>query len=632
MNRFECHGRTNTLKFIRLLSICGFYFICGVANQLPAGEGYQPREQDASSPKSQELDRNETQGQPVKGKPNILFIAVDDLRPSLGCYGDPIAKTPNIDQLSNRGVQFNRAYCQVAVCNPSRASLMTGLRPDTLGVWTLPIHFREAKPDAVTLPQWLRKSGYTAVSHGKIYHNPTPDPQSWSEPIRKRRKLPYFYPDGTRDLIQDEMKRLPSKDWRQNNLRGPSAASPDLPDQQLLDGAQTDLCIEDLRRLAKCEEPFFLAMGYIRPHLSFVAPKKYWDLYDPALLPVPIDEQIPKGAPQFALHNNSEFSHYVDLIDMPKPWEKATVELASATRLMHGYYACVSYVDAQIGRLLNALEEEGLGENTIVILWSDHGYKLGEYRGWGKMTNYEIDTRVPFIISAPAMDDTRGQSSDSMVELLDIYPTLCELVGIESPAFAEGKSLFPILQDTDTTVRRAAVSQYFRRHEGEEFMGYTARTKDYRYVEWRDFSTGEIKETELYDHRAKPTSSLGVMERENLAKSAAPELLKELSSLLQETHPPRKLSLTPIVHTNPSGLDRLPVRCRFENAYDGMITVYNIKTSGARARGKQLQPGESITYNARIGGVFVIESNDGLIHEIHSPCWPASSIVIGDRN
>nr|WP_286177522.1 sulfatase-like hydrolase/transferase [Rhodopirellula sp. JC639] len=432
-------------------------------------------------------------------KPNVLFIAVDDLRPTMGCYGDKTAITPQMDGLADRGMRFNRAYCQVAVCNPSRASLMTGLRPDTLGVWTLPIHFREAKPDAVTLPQWLRKHGYFAVSHGKIYHNPTPDPQSWSEPIRNLPRLPAFYPDGTRDVIRDAMSKLPANDWRKNNLRGPATAAPDLPDHQVLDGARTDLCIEDLRRLAKSQQPFFLAMGYIRPHLSFVAPKKYWDLYDPEELPVLSGQKIPADAPPYAMHNNSELSHYVDLINMPKPWDEEELSADQARRLLHGYHACVSYVDAQIGRLLKALDEVGLTDDTIVVLWSDHGWKLGEYRGWGKMTNYEIDARVPLIISAP-MVKTRGQSTESLAALLDLYPTLCELTGLETPDFVEGKSLVPILRDPLAKVHQSVTSQYYRTHEGSEYMGYSMRTDRYRYIEWRDFGSGEIKFQELYDH------------------------------------------------------------------------------------------------------------------------------------
>ena len=561
-------------------------------------------------------------------KPNVLFIAVDDLRPTLGCYGNELAVTPNMDRLAANGTRFNRAYCQVAVCNPSRASLMTGLRPDTLGVWTLPIHFREAKPDAVTLPQWLRKSGYTAVSHGKIYHNPTPDPQSWSEPIRSLPGLPYPYPKGTRDLIREEMAKLPQRDWRKNNLRPPATAAPDLPDNKLLDGARTDMCIEDLRRLGQGDQPFFLAMGYIRPHLAFVAPKKYWDMHDPDKLPVLTDQSTPRGAPKYAMHNNSEFSHYVDMMRTPAPWSDREVDTETSRRLIHGYRACVSYVDAQIGRLLDALEEEGLVENTIVVLWSDHGYKLGEYRGWGKMTNYEIDARVPFIISAPSMKKTAGQVSESVVELMDIYPTLCELTGIEAPDFVEGKSLVPILHDATARIHQGAVSQYYRKSEGNEYMGYAMRTEKYRYVEWRDFGTGEMVTQELYSHSGDSPPHLGHAEKNSIAETVSPKVLQELSIMLKSTHPPKKLNMLPAIHTSPSGTVRLPIGFEFRNDADTEITVYPITPEGRRNRGRKIKPGQSSTMNARMGGTFVVESQDGKIYEIHSPHWPPSPVVI----
>lgn len=405
------------------------------------------------------------QAPPVDPRPNVLFIAVDDLRPSIGCYGDPHAITPSIDRLASRGVRFNRAYCQVAVCNPSRASLMTGLRPDELGVWTLPIHFRESVPRAVTLPQWFRRFGYTAVSHGKIFHNPTPDPQSWSEPIRRSPQLPSAYPKGTQERIKETQQAFPKDDWRKNNLRGPSTAAPEIDDNQLVDGARTDMAIEDLRRLGKSAEPFFLAMGYIRPHLPWIAPKKYWDMHDPATLPVITDGKVTPNTPPYALSNSYELTHYVDLIDFPQPWDEERVSESTARHLMHAYYANVSYVDAQIGRLLDALDEEGLSENTIVVLWSDHGWKLGEFNGWGKMTNYEIDGRVPLIITAPDLT-TAGEDTDELAELLDLFPTLCDLAGIDTPGFTAGTSLLPSLKDTSTKTNDAAFSQYYRKFEG----------------------------------------------------------------------------------------------------------------------------------------------------------------------
>ena len=411
----------------------------------------------------------------ASAKPNILFIAVDDLRPSIGCYGDRHAFTPNLDRLAKRGVRFGQAHCQVAVCNPSRASLMTGLRPDTLGVWTLPIHFREAKPNAVTLPQWLRRHGYAAVSHGKIYHNPTPDPQSWSEPIRPVQSQ-RGYAEGWQARIREVQAKLPDDDWRKNNLRGPATAAPEIDDHKLVDGARTNLAIEDLRRLCQAEKPFFLALGFVRPHLAWISPKKYWDLYDPKTLPVITDGEVTPNTPPYALSDSYELTHYMDLIDFPKPWDERRVTDTLARRLMHGYYASVSYVDAQIGRLLKTLDEEGLADNTIIVLWSDHGWKLGEHNGWGKMSNYEIDTRVPFIIAAPGLK-TAGRTTDTPVELLDIYPTLCDLAGIDTPDFVQGESLLPLLRNPTAKPDRVAHSQYYRKHNDAEYMGYATSVR-----------------------------------------------------------------------------------------------------------------------------------------------------------
>ena len=555
-----------------------------------------------------------------KTRPNILFIAVDDLRPSIGCYGDKFAITPNIDRLAKESVRFNQAYCQVAVCNPSRASLMTGLRPDKLRVWTLPIHFREAKPDAVTMPQWFRKFGYTAVSHGKIYHNPTPDPQSWSEPIRPLRNVARGYPKDVPARIRKTQASLSAGDWRKNNLRGPATAAPVIEDHLLIDGARTDLAIEDLRRLGKEKEPFFLAMGYVRPHLAWVAPKKYWDLHDPEKLPVITKGKVTPNTPPYALSNSYELTHYMDLINFPKPWDKRRVTEAQARHLMHGYYACVSYVDAQIGRLMDALQEENLAKNTIVVLWSDHGWKLGEFNGWGKMSAYEIDTRVPLIISALGLS-TAGQSTESLAELLDLFPTLCDLADIEIPDFVDGTSLAPVLRDPQATVNRAAYSQYYRNHEGESYMGYGMRTSTHRFVEWRDFETGAVTARELYDHRKDHSESV------NLIDTAPKLLVHQLTTQLLKSHPRRSLSLIPSVHSNPSP-GRFKVPITFASRAKTDIMIYPISTRGRRGRARVLVPGATAKINARIGGVYVVESRDGTIHQIHSPAFPEKTITI----
>ena len=555
-------------------------------------------------------------------RPNILFIAVDDLRPVIGCYGDSLAITPTIDRLASDGLLFNQAYCQVAVCNPSRASLMTGQRPDKLGVWTLPIHFREAQPDAITMPQWFRKFGYTAVSHGKIYHNPTPDPQSWSEPIRKLPSLPSPYPNGTGAIVKAAKKELPKNDWRKTSLRRPSTAAPDLPDNKVLDGARTDMAIEDLRRLGKQDEPFFLAMGYIRPHLAWVAPKKYWEMHDPAKLPVVEDPKITENTPRFALHNNSELSHYVDLIDMPKPWDDQTLSQEKARHLVHGYYACVSYVDAQIGRLLDALEEEGLAEDTIVVLWSDHGWKLGEYRGWGKMTNYEIDARVPMIISARGMKaqfPTAGQRTDQLAELLDLFPTLCEMAQIDTPDFVDGNSLVPVLEDVNVAVHDHSVSQYYRRNDGNAVMGYSIRTMTHRMIEWREFKTGELVARELYDHQTDHS------ETTNLIDTAPESLVEELSTLLATTHPPVPLELVPEIHSETSGRKG---KITFKNESDSVLLVSKVRRSGKRERPKQVALGKSLNINGSVGLVFVVESSDGDTYEVHRISKTKQTVVI----
>lgn len=554
-------------------------------------------------------------------RPNVLFIAVDDLRPSLGCYGDLVAHTPQMDRLAKQGVTFERAYCQVAVCNPSRASLMTGLRPDSLGVWTLPIHFREALPDAVTMPQWFRKFGYTAVSHGKIYHNPTPDPQSWSEPIRAAGRLAYPYPEGTRELLAEQDAALPAGDWRKGRLRGPATAAPDVADNQLIDGRHTDMALEDLDRLAQTDEPFFLAVGYIRPHLAWIAPKKYWDQIDPAKLPVITDGQVIPATPPYALSDSYELTHYMDLVDFPKPTDGIRVSEERARHLMHGYYASVAYIDAQIGRLLDRVESLGISERTIVVLWSDHGWKLGEYNGWGKMSNYEIDTRVPLIISAPGQQRP-GTRSRELTELLDLFPTLCELTDLPVPDFVQGTSVAPNLADPELQQQSAAYSQYYRKSEDREYMGYAIRSDRFRYVQWRDFATGEPVAEELYDHQAGPVES------QNVATSAEYASYKQqLQQKLEESHPRRELKMVPAIHSNPE-TGRFQTGIVFRNQLNIEARIYPITPQGRRGRARRLQPGEELRIPARIGGVFVVESQDGRLHQIHSPSFPAQPIVL----
>jgi len=348
-------------------------------------------------------------------------------------------------------------------------------------------------------------------------------------------------------------------------------------------------------------------------------------MHDPEKLPVLKNQSPNKNTPKYALHNNSELTHYVDLVDFPNPWIGDPVSEEKARHLVHGYYACVSYVDAQIGRLLAALQEEGLSDNTIVVLWSDHGWKLGEYRGWGKMTNYEIDARVPLIISAPGMKSgelpTAGKQTEQLAELLDLFPTLCDLTGIETPDFVDGKSLVPIMKDSEAGVHEAAVSQYYRKSDGSEYMGYAIRTMSHRLVEWREFSTGQVTARELYDHQK------GHSETENIIDSAPKELIEEITERLLAHHPRKGLVMTPAVHSKPSP-DRLRASISFLNEMEVEITVNTINQAGRRSKRRKLSPGKKIKINASTGSVFVIESADGKVHKIHSPSIPERTVSV----
>ncbi len=454
-----------------------------------------------------------------KTKPNILFIPVDDLRPELGCYGNEIIKTPNIDKLAEQGVVFTRTYCQQAVCNPSRASLLTGLRPDSLQVWDLETNFRSNVPDAVTLPQFFKLNGYTTIGIGKTFHNNIPDSLSWtSKPHIEG--FP-FDPDAVyaneenlsiqKQKIQKmiEAGRSRVDQYGHWYVKANATENADVDDDTYFDGAQTTLAIEILRELKSEEKPFFLSVGYYRPHLPFNAPKKYWDIYNKEDLPLSKNQFVPSDSPEYSVHGDAELRSYSDMHDLPFPSEKSW-ENSRQQGLIHGYYASVSYIDAQIGRLINELDRLGLRENTIIVLWGDHGWKLGDHNGWGKMTNYEIDTRVPLIISG-ANVIAKGEKSSALTEFVDIYPTLCELSGFDIPEYLQGSSLKPLLENPNTEWKTAAFSQYLLGRFGpketrkQERMGYAMRTNQYRYVEWYSWNKkekrkGEYLGNELYDH------------------------------------------------------------------------------------------------------------------------------------
>ena len=459
-------------------------------------------------------------------RPNVLFIAVDDLRPELGAYGNPHIRTPHIDRLAESGVTFLQAHVQQAVCNPSRASVMTGLRPDSLRVWDLQTDFRQTVPSVVTLPQHFMRNGYHSVAIGKIYHNVIPDSLSWSEPKLHVQGYPfdpdavYRHPDNV--AIQEARKAAIIESGQSARyidqygewyLKAASTEAVPGGDDLYYDGVQTDVAVEKLAELSATDQPFFFAIGYYRPHLPFNAPKAYWDLYDPETIPPAGNPMVPHDGPPMAINNMRELRGYSDFTGVPHPFEGGVSE-ADARRLKHGYYASVSYVDAQVGRLLDALEDLGLSDNTIVVLWGDHGWKLGEHNSWAKMTNYEIDTRAPLIVRAPG-DRASGEKVERLVEFVDIYPTLSDLAGLPVPGHLQGVSLVPLMEDPARPWKSTAFSQFLREGiwiapDGIEYMGYAVRTDRYRYVVWVNHETGELAARELYDHQSDPAENVNL--------------------------------------------------------------------------------------------------------------------------
>jgi iduronate 2-sulfatase len=456
----------------------------------------------------------------ASAKPNVLFIAADDLRNDLGCYGDPLVKSPNLDRLARRGVLFQNAYCQQAVCNPSRASLLTGRRPDTLRIWDLPTHFRSITPDVVTLPQYFMQQGYFTQDIGKIFHNGRQtiegDPASWSVPA-----VMHFANHGTDKPIMDGP--LPP-----NLANDPKCEQRDVPDEAYFDGRVAKLAVEALRERKTKGEPFFLAVGFWKPHSPFNAPKRYWDLYRREEIPLPKNPDWPQDAPRVAWHDSRE-------ILRPNNRE-LTPEAAREIR--HGYLANISYFDAQLGKVLDELDRLQLTDNTIIVFWSDHGYHLGEQTLWAKTSNFELDARVPLII-APPKSPNAGRKTEALVELLDLYPTLVGLCGLSVPQGLDGTSLVPILNDPQASVKTAALTQhprpaYYDREETKAptSMGYSARTARFRYTEWRDWQSGTTIARELYDHQKDPDETRNVAGSEEYRED-----VQRCAAQLQALHP-----------------------------------------------------------------------------------------------
>jgi arylsulfatase A-like enzyme len=464
-------------------------------------------------------------------RPNILFIAVDDLRPEFGAYGASYVKSPNLDRIAKAGITFNRAYCQQAVCSPTRSSLMTGTRPDTTKVWDLETHFRAALPNVVTLGQHFKNHGYFVQGMGKIYHGSLDDAPSWSVPWQSSRGQAYGLPENL--ALNNRQSAAPAaaggsgkksgkkkQEPTPRNSRGPAFEGADVPDDTFTDGQNAKLAVATLGVMAKKQQPFFLALGFSKPHLPFVAPKKYWDLYDPAKIQLAPNKFRPKDAPDYAIQPGGELRNYHGIPEGSIPDDLAR-------QLKHGYYAAISYMDAQLGLVLDELDRLDLAKNTIVVLWGDHGWKLGEHDAWCKHSNAENDTNGALLLSVPGMKHA-GAKATGLVEFVDIYPTLAELAGLPLPAHLEGLSFKPVLDHPTRAWKPAAFSQYPRPGNsatgGIPLMGYSMRTERYRFTVWlhRD-DPGKVADIELYDHQTDPQENL------NVAKSPAHrELVEQL--------------------------------------------------------------------------------------------------------
>ncbi len=433
-------------------------------------------------------------------RPNVLLICVDDLKPVLGCYGDALAKTPNIDRLAQRSLVFDRAYCNQAVCSPSRNALLTSLRPQTLGIYDLATNFRLSRPQAITMPQYFKEHGYHTEAMGKIFHvghGNHEDEASWSVPAVKPRGVAY-----ARDENKPVAQPAPAGAKKGAAADAPKGAAyefADVPDETYNDGALAGYAIERLREAKQHPEtPFFIAVGFVKPHLPFVAPQKYWDLYDrQAFQPAKI-QQPPVDAPAYAPQFGGELRQYRDIP------ASQNLDPKLQQTLIHGYYAAMSYMDAQVGRVLGELEASGLAKNTIIVFWGDHGWHLGDHGMWCKHTNYEQATRIPLLVSIPGT--TSGVHRPQLVESVDVYPTLCELAGLPAPKQLDGKSFAKVVKQADALTKEFVTHVYPRSAQGRgSVLGRAIRTDRYRLVEWKAIGApADTAELELYDYQEDP--------------------------------------------------------------------------------------------------------------------------------
>ena len=441
-------------------------------------------------------------------RPNVLFIAVDDLRPEFGAYGRGHIVSPNLDALANAGTLFRNAYCNVPVCGASRASILTGMRPLRDRFVDYDCRVDQDVPAAATLHGHFKANGYRTVGLGKIHHFPDDRAADWSEP---------FWRPDYKGTTQVDWRNYQSQAHRAvaatNDEKGPPWDRAAVPDNAYHDGQTTDRAVRTIARLADSGEPFFLAVGFLKPHLPFNAPEKYWQLYDPGQFTMPPTYSRAAGTPEAMFHNSGELRFGYHGV----PEEEVLPE-DYAINLIHGYSACVSYVDAQIGRLRRALAANGLADNTIIVLWGDHGYNLGDHTLWCKHTTFASSLRVPLLISAPGLP--AGQVTEALAEHVDVFPTLCDLAGLPAPQQLEGESLRPYLEDANLAGKPAVFSRWKNADN--------VTTRDFSYTEWHN-EKGEQYARALFDHRVDSLEMDNVAEQEGYAKevSRLRDLLKK---------------------------------------------------------------------------------------------------------
>ena len=472
-------------------------------------------------------------------RPNILFISVDDLRTQLGCYGEAQMHTPAIDSLASRGLLFERAYCQEATCGPSRTSVLTGRRPDTTQIYRNKdaVAFRDKMPGIVTLPQYFKDHGYFCEGLGKVFHNGVDDPESWSVPQWAGPPEQWFDPAHVLWIEEHwpHFKLPPPDQQARDEVVGPVSVpweSYDTPEKDYRDAVVAQHAIDSLERLKQSSQPFFLAVGFWRPHLPFIAPKKYFDLYPLDSIRLPPNYFPPHGVPTLAL---TEFPELRNYLGIPRKGPLADLQ---GRELIRAYDAAASFADAQVGRVLDALKRLDLADNTIVVLWGDNGWHLGDNSLWAKLTDFEVAAHIPLILAGPGV--VNGQKTASIVELVDLYPTLCDLAGLPLPRGLEGRSLQPLCTDLHASWPYAAYSQVPR---GDGIMGYSMRTVRWRYTEWvplNSLGRSNVIGRELYDLQNDPGSTVNLA-----AQPEWSELERELShqmiqALTEQTPLPRE--------------------------------------------------------------------------------------------